>query len=337
MGEVLPRSTRVMLGKAAPAIPQDPGWLYEPKWDGFRALVFHDAAGLDVISRDGKALHRYLPELEGPLRAAVPEGSVLDGEVVVTSEEGLDFGSLLLRIHPARARIELLARTVPASFVAFDVLAARAGSVLERPAAQRRALLEDLLGMRPGLPQWRRRTQVTLTPQTTDPGQARRWFDELEGFGLDGVICKRAHEPYRPGERVMLKVKHVRTADCVVAGYRLSSSGEGVGSLLLGLYDEAGVLHYVGHTSSLKAAERRRLLSELRPLEGGGGFGGGRTPGGPSRWSAGRDTSWVPLQPLRVVEVSYDKLQGGRFRHATRLLRWRDDRDPRSCTFEQVR
>lgn len=337
MGEVLPRDIQVMLGKAAPAIPEGGGWLYEPKWDGFRALVFHDASGLDLISRDGKRLHRYLPELEHPLRGAVPEGSVLDGEVVVTSEGGLDFGSLLLRIHPARSRIELLARTVPASFVAFDVLAARGEGVLERPAAERRALLEELLEIPSRLPAWRRETQVALTPQSTAPVQARRWFEELEGLGLDGVICKRADEPYRPGERVLLKVEHVRSADCVVAGYRLSRSGDGVGSLLLGLYDDAGVLHYVGHTSSFKAAERRSLLARLRPLEGGGGFGSGRTPGGPSRWNAGRDTSWVPLQPVEVVEVSYDKLQQGRFRHATRLLRWRTDRDPRSCTFEQVR
>ena len=337
MGELLPRDLEPMLGKVAEGIPEGEGWLYEPKWDGFRALVFHDGAGFDLISRDGKPLARYLPELEGPLRAAVPEGAVLDGEVVITSDDGLDFDSLLLRIHPARSRIELLASAIPASFVAFDVLAARGRPVLELPARARRELLEELLRGAPEMPEARRATQVALTAQTADPDLARRWFDELEAFGLDGVMCKRADEPYRPGERVMLKVKHVRTADCVVAGYRLSKSGDGVGSLLLGLYDDSGVLHYVGHTSSFKVAERRRLLTELRRYEGGGGFGGGRTPGGPSRWSAGRDTSWAPLEPVKVVEVSYDKLQGDCFRHATRLLRWRDDRDPRSCTFDQVR
>lgn len=331
----VPRSTKPMLAKLADEIPAGEGWLYEPKWDGFRALVFRDGNDLEIISRDGKPLHRYLPELVPVLSGNLPRRCVVDGEVVITSPEGLDFDALLMRIHPARSRIELLASEVPSSFVAFDILALKDRSLTKRTTAERREILVDQLDVKEGLPALSRRSQILVTSQTDDIGLARSWFEELEKIGLDGVIAKRGDLPYAPGKRTMVKVKHVRTADCVVGGYRLSKSGDGVGSLLLGLYSE-GVLHYVGHTSSFKAQERRDLLKELAPLEGGHSFGEGRSPGGPSRWSQGRDVSWVSLEPSLVCEVAFEKLQGDRFRHAARFLRWRPDRQPESCTFDQI-
>ncbi|MGH2747515.1 MAG: ATP-dependent DNA ligase [Actinomycetota bacterium] len=332
---LIPRSTKPMLAKLATEIPTGAEWLYEPKWDGFRALVFRDGDDLEIISRDGKPLHRYLPELVPVLSEDLPRRCVVDGEVVITGPKGLDFDALLMRIHPARSRIERLAQEVPASFVAFDILAVKNRSVTEKTTAERRDILVDQLDVDEGLPELARRSQMLVTSQTDDVVKARSWFDELEAIGLDGVIAKRRDLPYAPGKRTMVKIKHVRTADCVIGGYRLSKDGDGVGSLLLGLYVE-GVLHYVGHTSSFKAQERRDLLKKLAPLEGGHSFGEGRSPGGPSRWSGGRDVSWVSLEPSLVCEVAFEKLQGERFRHAARFLRWRPDRKPESCTFDQV-
>lgn len=316
-----------MLARATDEIPRGEGLLYEPKWDGFRTLVFRDRERLHLQSRNGQPMERYFPELIAPLRDALPDGSVLDGEVVVAGPDGLDFDALLQRVHPAASRVERLARETPATYVAFDLLALDGEDLRPRPFHERRRLLEEAV---------RFGGRVLLTPQTADAEVATEWFDRFEGAGLDGVIAREASLPYVEGERVLLKIKHERTADCVVGGYRLSSKGDGIGSLLLGLYDEAGVLHFVGHTSSFAAAERRRMLELLRQLEGGPSFGGGRSPGGPSRWSRGRSLEWVSLRPVLVCEVRYDQLQGGRFRHATRFLRWRPDRDPRSCTFTQL-
>jgi len=316
-----------MLARAAAAIPHGAGWLYEPKWDGFRAIVFRDGDRVHIGSRNQLALERYFPELIDPLREALPPRCVADGEIVLPGEKGLDWDALSQRIHPAASRVAMLAAKTPAWFVAFDLLAEGDDDLRPRPTAERRTALEHALSAHP---------QVALTPQTSDPVEADRWFSRFEGAGLDGVVAKRAEQVYVPGERVMVKVKHVRTADCVVGGFRLASDGGGIGSLLLGLYDDDGVLHHVGHTSSFDAAERRMLRERLRPLEGGSSFGTGRTPGGPSRWARDRDTSWVALEPSLVCEVSFDQLQGSRFRHASRLLRWRPDRSPRDCTYAQL-
>jgi ATP-dependent DNA ligase len=248
----------------------------------------------------------------------------------------LDFDSLQLRLHPAESRARMLAERTPASFVAFDLLAIRSRDLRTQPLSKRRTELEKVLpegfATEPG------KTEVFLTPQTDDAEEANRWFDAFGPLGLDGVVAKRADLRYVPGERVMVKVKKIKTADCVVIGYRLSKSGDGIGSLLLGLYDSAGVMHFVGHTSSFKADERQKLLVELQPLvKEGGEFGPGRHPGGASRWTQGRDLPWVQLKPKLVCEVSFDKMQSDRFRHATRFLRWREDKKPRECTFDQVR
>jgi len=316
-----------MLARATDEIPAGRDLLYEPKWDGFRTLVYRDGERVHLQSRKGQPMERYFPELLEPLRSALPDGAVADGELVVAGPQALDFDALLLRVHPAASRVAKLSRETPATFVAFDLLALRDRDLRALPFAERRRLLEQTL--RPS-------GRVLLTPQTDDPGVARRWFAQFEGAGLDGVVAKLATLPYAAGERVMWKIKHERTADCVVGGYRVASKGGGVGSLLLGLYDDACVLHYVGHTSSMPAKERTGLRERLRALEGGPSFGAGRTPGGPSRWSQGRDLAWIPLRPELVCEVRFDQLQGDRFRHAAGFLRWRPDRDPRSCTFAQL-
>lgn len=333
-----------MLARVRDELPSGDGWLFEPKWDGFRALVFRDGEDLELVSRDGRGLGRYFPELVEPVLRSFPERCVVDGEIVVAGRDGLDFDALLLRIHPAESRVRLLAREIPASFVAFDLVALDDDDLSRTRFAERRARLEQVLDVGGGgSPErtievlGRGGSHVAVTAQTDDRDHALEWFTSLEAYGLDGVIAKPADVAYLPGERVLVKVKHKRTADCVVGGYRLAKSGDGIGSLLLGLYDEAGVLQYIGHTSSFKAAERRRLLKELRPLEGGHSFGEGRTPGGPSRWSQGRDASWTPIEPRLVCEVEYDHLQGNRFRHATRFLRWRDDKPPSECTLDQLR
>ena len=322
-----------MLAKAADKIPTGEAWLYEPKWDGFRALVFYDGASIYLQSRDLKPLGRYFPELEETLPGALPGPIVLDGEIVIARDEALDFEALQLRIHPAESRVRMLASQTPASFVAFDLLAVGEEDLRSTPFAERRSRLESTLGAAP--------PPVYLTPATRDPATAQDWFERFEGAGLDGVIAKRLDEGYRPGQRSMIKIKHLRTVDCVVGGYRWNRGEEGraVGSLLLGLYDEDGVLHLVGHTSSFKAQEKRDLVAYLEPYvagEEGDGFGKGRTPGGPSRWTGDRDMSWVRLRPELVCEVTFDYLQGDRFRHAATFRRWRHDKPPRECTFDQI-
>lgn len=317
-------------------------FLYEPKYDGFRCVVFRDGDDVELGSRNERPLTRYFPELLDPLRAVLPPRAVVDGEIVIAGPGGLDFDLLSQRIHPAASRVARLAAETPATFVAFDLLAEGDEDLRPRPFRERRARLEAVLGTS--------RAPVLCTPVTDDPGVARAWFDDFEGAGLDGVVAKPAGAPYAEGERVMAKVKHERTADCVVGGYRPHKDGEGVGSLLLGLYDGAGVLHHVGVASSFAAPVRRRLAEDLAPLRDGaeadhpwaaalgppGTPPGGRRPGAPSRWNAKKDLSWVPLRPERVVEVAYDHLQGDRFRHTTRLVRWRPDRRPASCTYDQL-
>ena len=318
-----------MLSKLKTEIPRGEGWLYEPKWDGFRAIVFVDGDDVHIASRDKRPLARYFPELPPMFTRCLDRLCVLDGEIVISKEGILDFGALLQRIHPAASRVRMLSETTPASFVAFDLLAIDDRDLQQTPLVERRALLEGLLGRG-------RDESLTLTPQSSDPDKAEEWFHTLEKKGLDGVIAKREDQLYCPGQRTMIKIKHLRTIDCVVGGYRLSKTGDGVGSLLLGLYDSSKVLQYVGHTSAFKAAERRELLERLHALEGKESFGGGRTPGGPSRWSGGKDVNWVPVAPELVCEVNYEKMQGDRFRHAARFLRWRPDKPPAECTTAQV-
>lgn len=326
-----------MLAKVAPAIP--PGLLYEPKWDGFRTVVFRDGDKVELGSRNTKPMQRYFPEVVAAILADLPERCVVDGEIVVPSADGtrLDFEALLQRVHPAASRVTLLAEQTPARLVVWDVLALGDDDLTGLPFADRRARLELVVGSSSGA--------VSLTPQTDDLAVAQQWFAEFEGAGLDGVVAKDPTGTYQPGKRVMTKVKHQRTADCVVAGYRLHTSGpDAVGSLLLGLYTDDGVLASVGVAGAFTMAYRRQLLDELAPLvttlEGHpwGAAATGRTPreAEHSRWAANRDLSFVPLRPERVVEVSYDHLEGDRFRHTAQLLRWRPDREPRSCTYAQL-
>jgi ATP-dependent DNA ligase len=330
-----------MLAKAADALPQGAGYLFEPKWDGFRALVFKDGDSIHIQSRDSKPFNRYFPELEAPLRSELPETCVLDGEIVIARGDHLDFDALLQRIHPAASRVALLAQQTPAAFVAWDLLAIGDEDLRERGQAQRRERLEVALA--------RARAPIHLTPVTRDRAVALDWFRRFEGAGLDGIIAKAESLPYAPGKRVMIKVKHQRTADCVVAGLRWykGAPGERVGSLLLGLYDADGMLQHVGVTASFKRADRERLAVELEPLREGAVRGHpwqswaeaqaqGRMPGASSRWNAGKDLSWVPLRVERVCEVRYDHLQGDRFRHATQFARWRPDRSPADCRYDQL-
>jgi len=325
-----------MLAKLDREIPRGEGWRYEPKGDGFRAIAFREGSDVLIQSRDARPLERYFPELVPALREALPPGTVVDGEIILAVRGVLDFDSLQLRLHPAESRVRKLAAEIPASFVAFDLLAEDDEDLRSLPLDERRSRLAAIVRAEASERLPAGTTAVLLTPQTDDPDEAAGWFERLEGIGLDGIVAKRADQRYVAGQRVMVKVKHQRTADSVVGGYRLSKSGDGVGSLLLGLYDESGVLQFVGHTSAFRARERRELLKRLRPLEGGASFGWGRSPGGPSRWSAGRDPSFVPLEPRLVCEVTYDHMQGDRFRHATGFVRWRPDRDPRDCTFDQL-
>lgn len=330
-----------MLAKIAEALPTEPGFLFEPKWDGFRALVFRGAEQTYLQSRDLRPLNRYFPELEKALHELLPRGCVLDGEIVVAGPGGLDFDALQQRIHPAASRIARLARETPASFIAFDLLAAGGKSTMDLAQGERRLRLERLLG-KPKPP-------LHLTPVTRDRAQAEDWLEKFEGAGLDGVIAKLESAPYQPGKRAMLKVKHVRSADCVVAGFRwYKDRDDAVGSLLLGLYDEAGVLQHVGVTSSFTMAMRQELAQELEPLRSGvenhpwrewaGAVVGDaqRMPGAQSRWSGGKDLSWIPLRPERVVEVKYDHMQADRFRHAAVFLRWRPDKPPQDCRYDQL-
>ncbi len=318
-----------MLAKSGANIPRGEGWQYEPKWDGFRAIVFVDD-DVYICSRNGQPLQRYFPELLEPIRKAFRKGSVVDGEIVVASPNGLDFDALQQRIHPAASRVKMLSEATPASYVIFDALVAGGKDITSKPFADRRAALIKLLKPQPS---------VRATPQTEDPDEAESWFEKYEGAGCDGVVAKRADGTYRPGERALVKIKHLRTIDCVVGGYRPYAAGPGVGSLLLGLYDDEGVFHHVGHTSSFNAAERKAVLEKLKPLEtkgAGDSFGEGRTPGSPSRWTGAKDLSWTPVKPKLVCEVNFEKMQSGRFRHAARFLRWRTDKSPRECDFSQL-
>jgi ATP-dependent DNA ligase len=328
-----------MLAKLARELPVGEGWCYEPKWDGFRCIVFRDGDDVELGSRNERPLTRYFPEILQPLRDALPDHAVVDGELVIATDHGLDFDLLSNRIHPADSRVQMLAEQTPSSFVAFDLLAEGTEDLRTTPFANRRARLEAVLG--------RATSQVHVTPLTTDPAIARDWFARFEGAGLDGVVAKRADEPYLEGKRTMQKVKHLRTADCVVAGYRVHKDGDGVGSLLLGLYDPAGDLHHVGVASSFAAPLRSQLAEELKPLEKdaldghpwrewGSADAQTRMPGAGNRWNAKKDMSWVPLRIERVAEVAYEHLQGDRFRHTARFQRWRPDRDPASCTYEQL-
>ena len=322
-----------MLAKAADQIPTGDVWLYEPKWDGFRALVFYDGDSVYLQSRDLKPFGRYFPELETELLVALPGPMVLDGEIVIAHDEALDFEALQMRIHPAESRVRMLAGQTPASFVAFDLLALGGEDLREAPFQERRDHLTRTLADA--------KAPVYLTPATPDAVLAQDWFERFEGAGLDGVIAKRLDEPYKPGLRSLIKIKHLRTVDCVVGGYRWNRGEEGsaVGSLLLGLYDGSGVFHHVGHTSSFKAQEKRDLVSFLAPYvseEDNDGFGKGRTPGAPSRWTGDRDMTWTRLRPELVCEVTFDYLQGNRFRHAATFKHWRHDKPPEDCNFDQI-
>lgn len=331
-----------MLAKLAGELPPAGACLYEPKWDGFRAIVFRGGGEVFIQSRDLRPLDRYFPELHDLLLRALPDGCVVDGEIVIATPKGLDFDLLQLRLHPAATRVARLARETPSSFVAFDLLAADGEDLRDRPLQARRARLEQLFaGLEPPL---------HLTPMTRDRDLAVDWLARFEGAGLDGVMAKPVDGTYEPGKRAMIKVKHARTADCVVAGFRWHKKGEGtVGSLLLGLYDDHGTLHHVGVTSSFTMATRTALAEELAPLRAGAIEGhpwrewasdaGGemvRMPGGQSRWSAGKDLSWEPLRVERVCEVKYDHMQGSRFRHAAIFQRWRPDKEPRDCRYDQL-
>ena len=326
-----------MLAKSVKQMPMPDdvpdGLLYEPKWDGFRCIVFRDGDEVELGSRNERPLTRYFPDVVEAARAALPERCVVDGEIVIAQGGRLDFESLQLRLHPAESRVRKLAAETPAEFVAFDLLALGDESLLEHPFSQRRQLLEKNV---------RETEAVHLTPATDDPATAQEWFMQFEGAGLDGVVAKPTHLPYRQDERVMFKVKHERTADCVVAGFRWHKSGPVVGSLLLGLYDGDSLRH-VGVAASFTMARRKELLDELAPYRDAAGEDHpwmreqAHGPGGSgSRWNAGKDLSFEPLRPELVVEVAYDYMEGARFRHTAQFRRWRTDRDPLSCTFDQL-
>ncbi|MCC6983726.1 MAG: ATP-dependent DNA ligase, partial [Bauldia sp.] len=334
-----------MLALKVGALPEDGGWIFEPKWDGFRALIFRDGEEVFIQSRDEKPLVRYYPELVEPLRAQLPERVVLDGEIVIVQPHGLDFEALQLRLHPAASRVKLLSGQIPASIVFFDIIALGDRDLRETPFAERRAILEEVL--RDAKP------PLHLTPATRDRAVAEDWFGRFEGAGLDGVMAKREEGIYEPDKRVMLKVKHQRECDCVVAGFRWHKKGDrdAVGSLLLGLYDEAGNLQHVGVCGSFTNQKRKELVEFLAPyrenaLEGHPwrewafspeeADSGRRVPGAQSRWSQGKDLSWEPLRPELVVEVAYDHMQGSRFRHTAQFRRWRTDKPPRACDFAQL-
>jgi ATP-dependent DNA ligase len=338
---VLP-PVKPMLAKAATKLPTGDGLYYEPKWDGFRCIVFRDGDEVELGSRNERPLTRYFPEVVAAVKEALPERCVVDGEIVVPRGDRLDFEALLQRIHPAESRINLLAEQTPATFVAFDLLALGDESLVETPFAQRQARLREVVTTT---------GSVHATAITQDADTAQRWFREFEGAGLDGVVAKAADLPYGPDQRLMTKVKHVRTADCVVAGFRWHKSGPIVGSLLLGLYNDAGDLQHIGVAASFPMARRAELVEELAPyraeaLDGHpwqdwanaqtGSDGENRMPGAQSRWNAGKDLSWVPLRPELVVEIKYDQLEGRRLRHTGQFLRWRPDREPRSCTYDQL-
>jgi ATP-dependent DNA ligase len=331
-----------MLAKLTGELPSEGAgdFLFEPKWDGFRAIIFRGADELYIQSRTKRPLDRYFPELHDALLERLPPGCVVDGEIVIATAGGLDFDALQLRLHPAESRVELLARETPSSFIAFDVLAADGEDLRAEPQVERRARLEALLADA--------RPPLHLTPATRDRATAAEWLERFEGAGLDGVIAKPVGLRYQPGKRSMLKIKHARTADCVVAGFRWHKSGQdAIGSLLLGLYDDRGILQHVGITSSFTMKKRRALVAELEPLrenaledhpwrEWAEQGNQERMPGMQSRWSSGKDLSWEPLRLEHVCEVKYDHMQGDRFRHATTFLRWRPDKRPEDCRYDQL-
>ena len=330
----LPLDMEPMLSAPAESIPKGGSWEYEPKWDGFRTLVFRDGDKVELVSRGSRPMTRYFPEVLPAFRSLKSDKLVLDGELIVVGEGGLNFGALQQRIHPADSRVRMLSAATPAWFVAFDLLAEGDADLRAQPLGERRKRLERLLkGVKP---------PIFLTPYTRDHKTAGQWFEKFEGAGLDGVMAKSWDGPYVPGKRLWVKIKHQRTCDCVVIGWRKSNDGLSLGSLLLGLYDTKKMLHYVGHTSSFNAAERKALITKLKPLtteipESEWSAAAARMPGGPSRWSRGKDTEWVAVRPELVCEVAYDKLEAGeRFRHATRFLRWRTDKPPRKCGFDQI-
>ena len=334
-----------MLAKRVDELPAGNTWIFEPKWDGFRALVFRDGDEILIQSRDKKSLNRYFPELIETLRSQLPARCVLDGEIVIATASGLDFETLQLRIHPAASRVKLLSQQIPASIVFFDLLCEGDLDLRSEPFQTRRERLESLLASAA--------PPIHLTPATHEASVASDWFRRFEGAGLDGVIAKPSAGTYEPDKRVMLKIKHERDCDCVVAGFRWYKTGEGtVGSLLLGLFDDAGALQHVGVCASFTTEKRRELAEFLVPYrrdalanhpwrgwaEHGleAGEGGHRMPGGQSRWSQGKDLSWEPLRPELVVEVAYEHMQGSRFRHMAHFRRWRTDKQPSDCTYAQL-
>jgi ATP-dependent DNA ligase len=331
-----------MLAKAVDGLPEGEV-SFEPKWDGFRCIVFRDGAEIELGSRNERPLTRYFPEILDPLRDSLPDRCVVDGEIVVAGHGRLDFEALQQRIHPAASRVNRLAAETPASFVAFDLLAVDDLDCMPLPFRERRNALETFAQ--------RFAQPVHCTPATRDRALAADWFERFEGAGLDGVMAKPLDAPYVPDKRTQFKVKHQRTADCVVAGYRMHKDGEGIGSLLLGIYDARGNLNHVGVATSFTAARRRQLVDEIEPVrmtgitghpwaawasQGMEPTGGGAMPGAPSRWNATKDLSWMPLRSEWVAEVAYEGLIGHRFRHSARLLRWRPDRTPESCTYDQL-
>lgn len=331
-----------MLAKRVDELPRGEDWIYEPKWDGFRTLVFRDGDELMLQSRDLKSLNRYFPELEPPLREQLPERIVLDGEIVVATEKGLDFEALQMRIHPAASRVKMLAEQIPTSIVVWDLLAIGDEDLRRVPFAERRTRLERILPAP--------RPPLHVTPVTRDREVAADWFRRFEGAGLDGVMAKQPNGTYEPKKRAMLKVKHQRTVDCVVAGFRWHKNGHGtmIGSLLLGLYDDAGVLHHVGVAASFSEKRRHELVDELAPYREAAledhpwkgwaeaDHGGQRKPGAMSRWNRDKNLSWEPLRPELVIEVSFEHMQGDRFRHTAHFVRWRPDKPARECTYEQL-
>lgn len=335
----VPPPVRPMLAKRVDGIPRGDRWLFEPKWDGFRTLVFRAGDELLLQSRDCKPMNRYFPELAAPLLEQLPERCAIDGELVIAGSQGLEFETLQARIHPAASRVAMLAEKTPASLVVWDLLCHGNRALTAAPFRERRALLERMLGGA--------RPPLHVTPITASRSEAEDWFRRFEGAGLDGVMAKDPDGAYEPAKRTMLKVKHRRTADSVVAGLRWHRGApeERVGSLLLGLHDADGRLHHIGVVGSFSAARRRELVEELRPYrttaddhpwQGWTGAGTQRRPGAVSRWNSGKDLSWVPLRPELVVEVSYDHMQGSRLRHTAQFVRWRPDKAPTECTYDQL-
>lgn len=317
-----------MEAKLVDALPDGEGWQYEPKWDGFRCLVFRDGPDVALMSKSGKPLARYFPEMVETVLAMEADRVVLDSELVIPVDGALSFDALQLRLHPAESRVARLARETPARLILFDLLFSKETSYLDAPLELRRRSLEIIYAAE-------QHDDLLLSPCTEDREAAAKWLDEV-GAALDGVVAKRLDEPYRPGERAMIKVKAMRTADCVVGGFRYATNSKEVGSLLLGLYGEDGLLHHVGFTSAIPAAERAALTKRLEALVEAPGFTGD-SPGGPSRWSTERTGDWQPLRPELVAEVRYDHVTGRRFRHGAKFLRWRPDKAPEQCTMEQLR